>query len=112
MVELPTRHSGVRNGGGRRIGVSDNAASFLRHEEESLVALLVDFRNPDGAADSAAEVVITQRRTFHDGVGAVVEKSVGVQNVVAEKLINASVNVAGTGARDDIDLPARRAAGL
>jgi hypothetical protein len=111
MIELPIHHPGIGNGG-CRIGVGNDAAGFVGEEEESLVALLVDFGYPNRTADGASEVVIAQGGPLGNGSGGVVEKAVGVENVIAEELVNAAVNIPGSRTRNHVNLCARRAAGL
>ena len=86
MVELSASHPGVRNGA-CRVGIRDDAPGLLGDEEEGLVALLVDFGNPHGAADGASEIVVAKLGTRSDRRGGVVEEAVGIQIVIAEELL-------------------------
>src|SRR5262249_38678693 len=110
MLELATGHSRIRNSCGRRIRISNDAASFFGNEEKGLVTLRIEFGNVTRTADCAAKIIVTERRTL-DAI-LVVEEAVCVQVVVAEKLVEAAVNVGCSGAGDDVDLGAGGTAGF
>ena len=60
---------------------------------------------PDGSADRCAEVVLDEEIS-----AAHLVERVGVHGAVAQELVGGSVEAAGSGAGDDVDLPAARAA--
>src|SRR5215472_232088 len=62
VAELSAGHPRIGNCGGG-IGIGNDSPGFLRHKEERLIALLVDFWNPYWAAECATEVVIAQPGT-------------------------------------------------
>src|SRR5579859_572040 len=96
---------GDRGGGGL------GAAPFLRPEEKcfALVCIVVT-GNKDGAAKGVAEIVIAKRLFFHASL--VVEKRVGVENVVSNEFVSVAMKFAGTRLGDHIDLAAAAAAVL
>lgn len=83
--------------------VGDDAAIFLRPEEESFV-----FHN--GAGEGVASVVPTQGWTAD--VAQVVEEVISGVSVVAIEPVDAAVELVGTGAGDDVDLAGSAAAEL
>ena len=89
----------------RRVG--DDAAELLRDEEERLVAAVVNLRNVNGTADGVAKIVVAQRWA-RDAV-QLIEVVVGVQVVVAEELISATVQLVGAGPRNHVYLAGSRA---
>ena len=61
MRELTGKHVSRRHLCAAR-GNGDVSARFFREEEKGLVGLFVDFRNPNRAADGAAEIVVSLNR--------------------------------------------------
>src|SRR5260370_35724828 len=103
--EGPGHFSGGWNFSAAESGVGDDAAPFLRIEEEGLVFLLVEvMRNVNWAAEGESKIVPAKWRTS-DGV-QVVEEVIRVQLVVAEEFISASVELAGAAAGGHGDLTA------
>ena len=64
VVELSICHPRIGYGGGR-IGVGDNAARLFGNKEKSLVPLLINLRNPNRAAHSAAKIVVAKQWPLH-----------------------------------------------
>ncbi len=99
--------SRARQRAARLGGVGDDLPPLLRIEEEGFVLLLViDAGNVNRAADGEAEIVPPHFRAGRDRGGAVVEKVVGVKNVVPEKLVSIAMELAGASARHDVDFAA------
>src|SRR5262249_16973689 len=109
VIELAAGHPGVRNGR-NRVCVGDDAARFFGEEEERFVALRIELRDVNGAPDGAAKIVIAER--WASCAVEIIKVAVRVDIVAAEKLVDAAVKIRGAGAGDDIDLRARRTAGL
>ena len=108
MEESALQHGLCGNDGGDG-AIGDDAADFLREEEESLVlGGVVVVWNVEGTAEGVAKIVIAERRTL-DGF-AVVEKVVGGQPVVTEELVGVTVESAGAGLGGDDDLASSGAA--
>src|SRR5437016_871270 len=73
---------------------------------------VVDMRQHNRATEGPAKIVIAQGRALDDlgGIGnMLVEKTIGIQPVVAEELVRASMKRVDAGAGDDIDLGATAA---
>src|SRR5205807_9563179 len=109
MIEVSAEHPGQGNGG-RWIGVRHDAPGLLREKEERFVFLLIDFRDPNRSAKRAAKVVVAQPGAR--ATAGIVEKAVGVQDVVAEELVDTTMKAVGSGADNRIDLRRAGAARL
>ena len=92
----------------RRVGSIPNA--LLAPEEEHPVALPVESRQHDGAAERSAEVVDAQRRGRRQEriVRGVAAPAVRVELVVAHVVVDAAVKIVAAALGDESDLPARR----
>src|SRR6185369_6817520 len=85
------------------------ALKFLTEEEECLVlGTLEDFGNVDGAADVIAEIVIAEKRLGQ--APRVIDKSVGVEAVVAVIPIAAAVELVAAALGDECNLATDAAA--
>src|SRR5579864_6000767 len=76
-------------------------ADALALAETLVIAKNVDFILPNGAAGRAAELVAAEL-CFFEAVG-VFKKIRGVESAVAEKFVDAAVELIGSGAGDGVD---------
>ena len=67
---------------------------FVAHKEERLV-----LDHPP--TDIGAELILRERRSGNSG--AVVEESVGVQNLIPKELVGRAVKIVGAGFRSHVD---------
>ena len=97
---------------GNNRGLSDrrgHAAHFLGEEEERLfLTLIVELGNEERPADGAAKIVVTKDRARI--AISIVDKTVRVEHIVTEKLVESPVERGSAGARNYVDLPGSRAA--
>ena len=92
--EVAGIHFLSRNVRGKACCARTVAERFVGGKHEGLVPAVVDFGNPDGTTNAAAEIVLFIDR---DGeAGPVVEEVVRVKGVVAEELVDGAPILVGT----------------
>src|SRR5713101_5825686 len=99
------RQVGLRRQNRVEICVRDHPSDFFGKEKKRLLACgVVNAGNKNRAAKCSPKIVIAQRRTID--LRAIVEETVGIQNVIPEELVQASVELAGARTCNDVDLAA------
>ena len=78
LAEIAVVHFGRWDAGGRRRRAHSVAEAFVGEEEEGFVFAVVDLRDPDRAAEAAAEIVLLVDRAGN--AGGVAEEAVGVES--------------------------------
>ena len=100
--------SGAHRAGGiareNEAAVGDDAAEFLREEEEGLVAAVIELAQPDRPADGVAVVVVVERGTLE--AAEVVGEAVGGVVVAAIEFVQIAVQQIGSALCNQIDLAA------
>ena len=93
VAEVAVVHFRGRNGTRRAVRAVAIAERFVAEEEECLVAAVVEFGDPDRAADRCAEIVLLVDRARN--AASVVEEVVCVERFVANEVVCGAVELVG-----------------
>ena len=99
-IAIPLRS---RRDEGRRSRIANHSPEFPGVKEERLAPAVIEMRNDHRTAKRKAEVVIAKPRNRRHARRQLVEVVIRVKDVVAEKLIQGSVQGVGSALQDGVD---------